>query len=144
MNKISWLALLMSTVTLAACSPIGVKTANRNAKGSEISIKVERPISIISFKIKAEESVKMTGFENNEGVFNTELQNTGDGMEREISLAAMKSPSEMPSGEIILGTILHQGKGKVEVVEINAVESGDAGSEVIEKKIDDFKLYLKK
>jgi len=144
MNKISWLALLMSTVTLAACSPIGMKTANRNAKGSEVSIKVEKPISVISFKIKAQDSVKMTGFEVNEKVFNTELQNVGDGLEREISLAVMKSSSEMPSGEIVVGTVLHEGKGEVEVAEVSLVESGEAGSEVVEKKIDNFKLYLKK
>lgn len=144
MNKISSMVLLISAMTLSACTFLGVKTANNNSRGAEITINVEKPISVISFKIRAKEGVKMTGFESNQAVFNTELKNTGDGVEREINLAAMMSPSEMPKGEIILGTILHEGKGEVEIVEIKAIESGDAGSPVIEKNIDNFKLYLKK
>lgn len=144
MGKTGWIVLLVSAMTLSACSAQEVKTAKKNTKGSEISINVEKPISIISFKIRAKDSVEMTGFEGNQAVFNTELKNTGNNLEREVHIAAMKSPEEMPSGEIVLGTILHKGGGEVEIVEINAVESGEAGSEVVEKKIDSFKLYLKK
>jgi hypothetical protein len=108
----------------------------------EVSVNSESKLSAIDFKVEATGQAKITGFEANKEVFNSELVNKGTGTNWNVTLAAMTATKDLKSGEMVFGNIKYSGTGKLVVRGMKLVGPGASGGKPTQEVLKDVEIEV--